>query len=114
MAIDGLTEGYVQHPWSIIRIIEGAIAGDTDKVIRYSRRLADTYIKDEDQKFADCILSAIGEKEVPMATMDGKKTPKSDFQQLAEDLMNLTPIEVELLRIASENDMPPAGVCSMV
>ena len=70
MAIDGLTEGYVQHPWSIIRIIEGAIAGDTDKVKRYARRLADTYIKDEDRKFADCILSAIGDKEVPMATMD--------------------------------------------
>ena len=60
------------------------------------------------------IYNANGEKEVPMATMDGKKTPKSDFQQLAEDLMNLNPIEVELLRLTSENDMPPAGVCSMV
>lgn len=84
MAIDGLTEGYVQHPWSIIRIIEGAIAGDTDKVKRYSRRLADTYIKDEDQKFADCILSAIGEKEVAMATMDDDQCTNEGIEELAK------------------------------
>ena len=64
MVIDGLTENHVQHPWSVIHIIDGAMAGDTNKVKRYARRLADTYIKDDDQKFADCILSAIGEKKV--------------------------------------------------
>ena len=84
MAIDGLTEGYVQHPWSIIRIIEGAIAGDTEKVKRYARRLADTYIKDEDQKFADCILSAIGDKEVPMATMNDDKCTNEGVEELAK------------------------------
>lgn len=91
MAIDGLTEGYVQHPWSIIRIIEGALAGDIDKVIRYSRRLADTYIKDDDQKFADCILSVIGDKEVPMSTMD-------DDQRTNEGIDKFTVDDLRLLR----------------
>lgn len=69
--IEELKVNHVQHPWSVMHIIDGAMAGDTDKVKRYARRLADTYIKDDDQKFADCILSAIGEKKVAMATMDG-------------------------------------------
>lgn len=46
--------------------------------------------------------------------MNRKKTPKSELQQIVEELNRLNPIEVELLRLASENDMPPAGVCSMV
>ena len=100
--------------WEIIHIIDKALQHKDDGVKAYARKLADKYRQEGENKFADCILSAIGNKEVPMATMDGKKTPKSDFQQLAEDLMNLNPIEVELLRLASENDMPPAGVCSMV
>jgi hypothetical protein len=100
--------------WEIIHIIDKALHHKDDGVKAYARKLADKYRQEGENKFADCILSAIGDKEVPMATMDGKKTPKSDFQQLAEDLMNLNPIEVELLRLTSENDMPPAGVCSMV
>ena len=99
--------------WEIIHIIDKALQHKDDGVKAYARKLADKYRQEGENKFADCILSAIGDKEVPMATMDGKKTPKSDFQQLAEDLINLNKEMWEIIHI-SENDMPPAGVCSMV
>lgn len=59
------------HDWEIIRILDFAVAGDTEGVKRYARRLADKYCDVyREPDFAMCILSAIGDVKVPMATMD--------------------------------------------
>lgn len=56
--------------WEIIHIIDKALQHKDDGVKAYARKLADKYRQEGENKFADCILSAIGEKEIPMATMD--------------------------------------------
>ena len=56
--------------WEVIHLIEKALQHKDDGVKAYARKLAHKYNKDGQDKYADCILSAIGEKEIPMATMD--------------------------------------------
>ena len=56
--------------WEVIHLIEKAMQHKDDGVKAYARKLAHKYNKDGQDKYADCILSAIGEKEIPMATMD--------------------------------------------
>ena len=41
-----------------------------DLVLAMTQKAADKYYREGHEKFADAVLSAIGEKEVPMATMD--------------------------------------------
>ena len=38
--------------------------------------------------------------------MAEKKKKKSDFQQIADELANLSPAEIEILRFACDNDNP--------
>lgn len=56
--------------WEVVHIIDKAMKHKDDGVKAYARKLADKYYKEGHEKFADAVLSAIGEKEVPMATMD--------------------------------------------
>ncbi len=56
-----------EHYWEIIRILEGSINGDTDKVKRYARRLASRYKELGDNMFSESILAAIGDIEIPLA-----------------------------------------------
>lgn len=56
-----------EHYWEIIRILEGSINGDTDKVKRYARRLASRYKGLGDSMFSESILAAIGDIETPLA-----------------------------------------------
>lgn len=56
--------------WEVIHLIEKALQHKDEGVKAYALMLAKKYSKDGQDKYADCILSAIGEKEVPMATMD--------------------------------------------
>ena len=68
MEMNGNTEG--KRPWMMIHVIECAINGRIETMKSYVRKLADYYRKAGDEKFADCILSSIGEAEVAMAVMD--------------------------------------------
>ena len=73
--------------WDIIRIIEKALQHNDEGVKAYARRLATKYRQEGDNNFTDCILSAIGEKTVPMATMDdnsGQMTPKDAVKFLRQ------------------------------
>jgi len=65
------TEKPRTHDWEIIRILDKAMAGDIEGMKRYARRLAVKY-RDvyREPDFTMCILSAIGDVKVPMATMD--------------------------------------------
>lgn len=56
--------------WEVVHIIDKAMKHKDDGVKAYARKLADKYYREGHEKFADAVLSAIGEKEVPMATMD--------------------------------------------
>jgi len=56
-----------EHHWEIIRILEGSIDGDIDKVKRYARRLAERHKNVGDDMFYKSILAAIGDIEVPHA-----------------------------------------------
>ena len=56
--------------WEVVHIIDKAMKHKDDGVKAYARKLADKYYKEGHEKFADAVLSAIREKEVPMATMD--------------------------------------------
>ena len=56
--------------WEVVHIIDKALKHKDDGVKAYARKLADKYYREGHEKFADAVLSAIGEKEVPMATMD--------------------------------------------
>ena len=60
----------MEHKWEIIHLIEKALKHQDDGVKAYARKLATKYRQEGDEKFSDCILSAIGDKEVPLAIMD--------------------------------------------
>ena len=63
-------QGNNYFKWEVVHIIDKAMKHKDDGVKAYARKLADKYNKKGHEKFADAILSAIGDKEVPMATMD--------------------------------------------
>lgn len=70
--------------WEIVRIIEKALKHKDDGVKAYTRKLADKYYKEGHEKFADAVLSAIGEKEVAMATMDDDQCSNEGIEELAK------------------------------
>lgn len=70
--------------WEIVRIIEKAMKHKDDGVKAYARKLADKYNKEGYDKFANAILSAIGEKNVAMATMDDDQCTNEGIEELAK------------------------------
>ena len=59
-----------EFPSELMRIIQGAMIHDNNMVKRYARRLAAKYEANGEKGVSDCILGYIGDKEIPMATMD--------------------------------------------
>ena len=70
----------MKYKWEIIHIIDKALQHKDDGVKAYARKLAERYRQEGEENFADCILSAIGDKEVPMANMDNDRAP-GDFDE---------------------------------
>lgn len=75
--------GNYYFKWEVVRIIEKAMKHKDDGVKTYARKLADKYHKEGHEEFADAILSAIGEKEVAMATMDDDQCASEGIEELA-------------------------------
>ena len=70
--------------WEVVHIIDKAMKHKDDGVKAYARKLADKYYREGHEKFADAVLSAIGEKEVPMATMDDDQCTNEGIEKLAK------------------------------
>lgn len=60
----------MKQKWEIIRIIEKGLKGDMELLKNYARKLAEKYKSEGEDDFADCILDAIGDIELPKATQD--------------------------------------------
>lgn len=70
--------------WEVVRIIEKAMKHEDDGVRTYAHKLADKFYKEGHKKFADAILSAVGDKEVAMATMDDDQCTNDGIEELAK------------------------------
>ena len=70
--------------WEVVHIIDKALKHKDDGVKAYARKLADKYYKEGHEKFADAVLSAIGEKEVRMATVDDDQCTNEGIEELAK------------------------------
>ena len=70
--------------WEVVHIIDKAMKHKDDGVKAYARKLANKYYREGHEKFADAVLSAIGEKEVPMATMDDDQCTNEGIEELAK------------------------------